>query len=443
MRIIIYTGKGGVGKTSVAAAAALRSAMLGHRTLILSTDAAHSLSDVFEEELSHEAKEITNNLWAMEANVYTDLEENWGAVRAHIAKLVALQGMDEVLADEAAILPGMDELFSLARIKELSETNKYDCIVVDAAPTGETLRLLALPQTLSWSVKLLRRADHYIIKPLVRPLAKFSPGIEEMLTPEEVIVALENMLKKLKAMKKLLADTSQTTVRLVMNPEKMVIKESKRALTYLNMYGLLVDSVVVNRVLAANSGYLEGWREIQQRYLDEVTSDFTPLPIHQAPQYGAEVVGQTGLNQLAKDLYGEQDPTNIMFKQTVFEITKHNEEYKMRVCLPMLDRKKMRIRNTGSELVLQLENQRRIISLPAAMTGYKPVKANYEQDYLVIQFAKINTQIDPKNQENQTIAETQEVEKKQAESLENNENINNIYSEKVVSEDLEEHEISR
>jgi arsenite-transporting ATPase len=397
MRIIIYTGKGGVGKTSVAAAAALRSSMLGKRTLILSTDAAHSLSDVFQEDLSHEAKEIRENLWAMEANVYTDLEENWGAVRSHIAKLVALQGMDEVLADEAAILPGMDELFSLARIKELSESGKYDSIVVDAAPTGETLRLLALPQTLSWSVKLLRRADNYIIKPLVRPLAKFSPGIEEMLTPEEVIVALEMMLKKLKAMKKLLADTSKTTVRLVMNPEKMVINESKRALTYLNMYGLLVDSVVVNRILAPNSGYLEGWRTVQQRYLDEIFVDFAPLPVHQAPQYGSEVLGKEGLERLAKDLYGENDPTKIMFEQTVFEITKHGDEYKMRVCLPMLDRKKMRIRTTGNELVLQLENQRRIISLPAAMSGYKPVKANYEQDYLLVQFAKVNPKIAHEN----------------------------------------------
>lgn len=412
MRIIIYTGKGGVGKTSVAAAAALQSALFGHRTLILSTDAAHSLSDVFEEELSHESKEIRENLWAMEANVYTDLEENWGAVRAHIARLVALQGMEEVLADEAAILPGMDELFSLARIKELSESGRYDTIIVDAAPTGETLRLLALPQTLSWSVKLLRRADSYIIKPIVRPLAKFSPGIEEMLTPEEVLVALENMLKKLKTMKRLLSDTSKTTVRLVMNPEKMVINESKRALTYLNMYGLLVDSVVVNRILAPNSGYLEGWRAIQQRYLDEIATDFAPLPIHQAPQYGAEVVGQTGLKQLATDLYGSQDPSNIMFEHTVFEITKHGDEYKMRVCLPMLDRKKMRIRNTGSELVLQIENQRRIVSLPTAMIGYKPVKANYEQNYLVIQFAK-NNQVHPQNQDT---TETQEEVEEQKEN---------------------------
>ncbi|MBN8721945.1 MAG: ArsA family ATPase [Acidobacteria bacterium] len=411
MRIIIYTGKGGVGKTSVAAAAALRAASLGHRTLILSTDAAHSLGDVFDQELGHEAKEIMPNLWAMEANVYSDLEDNWGTVRAHIARLVALQGMDQVLADEAAILPGMDELFSLARIKELSETNCYDCIIVDAAPTGETLRLLALPQTLSWSVKLLRRADHYIIKPIVRPLAKLSPGIEEMLTPEEVITALENMLKKLQAMKKLLSDTSKTTVRLVMNPEKMVIKESKRALTYLNMYGLLVDSVVVNRVLAPDSGYLEGWRAVQKRYLDEIQIDFAPLPIQQAAQYSTEVIGYEGLNKLATDLYSDSDPTKIMFEGCVFEITKDQQIYQMRVRLPMLDRSKMRIRNTGSELVLQLENQRRIISLPAAMIGYRPVKANYEKDYLLIQFSKPDKKADtPDSSKLEEIKEQEDLE---------------------------------
>ncbi len=418
MRIIIYTGKGGVGKTSVAAAAALRAARFGYRTIILSTDAAHSLGDVFDKELSHEVTEIAPNLWAIEANAYSDLEENWGAVRAHIARLVALQGMDEVLADEAAILPGMDELFSLARIKELSESNCYDCIIVDAAPTGETLRLLALPQTLSWSVKLLRRADSYIIKPLVRPLAKLSPGIEEMLAPEEVIVALENMLKKLRAMKKLLSDTSKTTVRLVMNPEKMVIKESQRALTYLNMYGLLVDSVVVNRVLAPDSGYLEGWRAVQQRYLEEIKSDFSPLPMHQAPQYPAEVLGVEGLERLAMDLYGETDPAKIMFEHTVFEITKNKEEYKMRVRLPLLDRKKMRIRTTGSELILQLENQRRIISLPAAMIGYKPVRANYEQDYLVIQFAKTSSKIHKED----TLPSHDQANDQKNTSLSNNEN---------------------
>ena len=162
MRIIIYTGKGGVGKTSVAAAAALRMAALGHRTIIMSTDAAHSLGDAFDQELAHEPMLVAPNLWAMEINAYKDLEQNWGAVRAHIARVVALQGMDNVLADEAAILPGMEEMFSLARIKDLSESKLYDVIVVDAAPTGDTLRLLSLPQTLAWGVKLLRRADTYI-----------------------------------------------------------------------------------------------------------------------------------------------------------------------------------------------------------------------------------------------------------------------------------------
>ncbi len=389
MRIIIYTGKGGVGKTSVAAAAALRAAELGYRTVILSTDAAHSLGDAYDCQLGHEPLEIAPRLSAIETNAYIDLEQNWGVVRAHIARLVALQGMDEVLADEAAILPGMDELFSLARIKDLSESGNYDCIIVDAAPTGETLRLLALPQTLSWSIKLLRRADHYIVKPIIRPLARFSPAIEEMLAPEEVFEALENMLKKLRAIKKLLADTSQTSIRLVMNPEKMVIKESKRALTYLNMYGMLVDSVVVNRVLAPNSGYLEGWRVAQERYLEEARASFAPLPIQTAPQYPSEVVGQEGLKLLARDLYGDCDPTAIMFQEAIFEIKKGQDEYHLRVRLPMATKEKLRIRSTGSELVLQLENQRRIISLPSALIGYRPIKANYEGNYLHVHFGKI------------------------------------------------------
>lgn len=388
MRIIVYTGKGGVGKTSVAAAAALRAASLGYRTIIMSTDAAHSLGDAFDQELDHNPTEITTNLWAMETNVYADLEANWGAVRAHIARLVALQGIDEVIADEAAILPGMDELFSLARIKELCESGNYDCIIVDAAPTGETLRLMALPQTLIWSVKLLRQADRYILKPFVRPLARLSPTIEDMVVPEEVIAALENMLNKLISIKKLLSDTAVTSVRLVVNPEKMVIKESKRALTYLNMYGLLVDTVVVNRMLAADSGYLENWRGVQLKYLEEVKESFSPLPIQTAPQYSQEITGLESLQRLACDLYGEADPVKIFFNESIFEIKKQQGSYRLRLRLPLLERQKMRIRSTGSELVLQLENQRRIISLPSALTGYSPVRASYENNYLVVNFER-------------------------------------------------------
>lgn len=388
MRIIIYTGKGGVGKTSIAAAAALRMAALGHRTIIMSTDAAHSLGDAFDQELGHDPILVAPNLWAMEINAYKDLEQNWGAVRTHIARIVALQGMDNVLADEAAILPGMEEMFSLARIKDLSESKLYDVIVVDAAPTGDTLRLLSLPQTLAWSVKLLRRADTYIIKPLIRPLARLSPAIEEMIAPEEVFEALEKMLKKLQAIKKLLADSGKTTIRMVMNPEKMVIKESKRALTYLNMYGLLVDSVIVNRVLGENSGYLDGWRTIQQRYLEEIYRDFAPLPIQIAPQYAGEVVGTEGLTRLAADVYGSNDPSNILFQHAIFEITKQQQEYLLKMRMPMLDRSRLRIRTTGTELVLQVENQRRIISLPSAMTGYRPARANYQEEYLLVHFTK-------------------------------------------------------
>lgn len=388
MRVIIYTGKGGVGKTSVAAAAALRASELGYRTLVFSTDASHSLGDSFDKDLGHEPTEVAPKLWAIETNAYADLEANWGVVRTHIANIITLQGMNEVLADEAAILPGMDEIFSLARIKDYRDSGQYDCIIVDAASTGETLRLLSLPQTLSWTVKLLRKADKYILKPIVRPLSRLSPELEEMIAPEEVFEAIEKMLLKLKAIKKLLADSSQTSLRLVMNAEKMVIKESKRALTYFNMYGLLVDGVVVNRLLSTDSGYLESWREIQQRYLDEVKTGFSPLPVQTAPQYHSEVVGIANLSRLAKDLYGECDPTLISFNETVFEIRKQKGEYSLKMRLQLLDKEKLRIRSTANDLILQVENQRRIISLPSAMSGYRPSKATYENNYLTVYFNK-------------------------------------------------------
>lgn len=388
MRIIIYTGKGGVGKTSVAAAAGMAAAQKGLRTLVMSTDAAHSLGDSYGRELGHEPVEVAPKLWALEVNAYNDLEENWGVVREHISRLVALQGMDEVLADEAAILPGMDELFSLARLKSLAASGNYDCIIVDAASTGETLRLLALPQTLSWSVKVLKRADRYILKPIVRPLASLSPGLEEMIAPEEVFEALERMLAKLKAIRKLLSDASVTSVRLVMNPEKMVIQESKRALTYFNMYGLQVDAVIVNRVLQHEAGYLEHWRDLQMGYLEEVERSFAPLPILKSPFYPTEVVGLEALEQLSGDLFGTVDPTALMYCGRVFEIRKQQGEYLLRLRLPALEKERLRIRSTGTELVLQLDNQRRIISLPSAMAGYRPARAHYDEGTLQIHFRR-------------------------------------------------------
>lgn len=173
-----------------------------------------------------------------------------------------------------------------------------------------------------------------------------------------------------------------------MNPEKMVVNESKRALTYLNMYGLLVDAVVVNRLLAPNSGYLEAWRDVQQRYLEEIKSDFSPLPIHTVPYYAQEIKGLSGLTQLSGDLYGQLDPSQRSFTGTVFEIVKRQGEYQLRVRMPMLDRSKLRLRTTGTELILQVDNQRRVISLPNALAGYRPARANYEHDFLVVNFAK-------------------------------------------------------
>ncbi|MCS6885606.1 MAG: TRC40/GET3/ArsA family transport-energizing ATPase [Acidobacteriota bacterium] len=383
VRVIIYTGKGGVGKTSVAAATALAAAQRGLKTVVMSTDAAHSLGDCLGVELGDVPKQVAENLAAVEINSYRELELNWGAVREHIARLVALQGLDEVLADEIAVLPGMDELFSLARIKDLAAS--YDLVVVDAASSGETLRLLALPQTLSWTVKLLRRA-----RAIVKPFAAIAGPLEDYLAPEEVFEALDEMLTKLRSLKSLLGDTVSTSVRLVLNPEKVVIQESKRTLTYLSLYGLLVDAVIVNRVLSKEAGYLDGWRLRQNSYVDEISHSFAPLPVLKAPFYPSEVVGLESLEQLARDIFAETDPAALLHRARVIEFRKEGGEYLLCMCLPMLCKEHLRIRSTGSELILQLDNQRRIISLPPAMAGYRPTRARFCDNVLEVKFTKSN-----------------------------------------------------
>ncbi len=388
MRIIIYTGKGGVGKTSVAAATALLAAERGLRTLVMSTDPAHSLSDSLDMPLDSEPVRVADRLDALETNVYKDLEENWGVVRAHFAEILASQGVDGVLADESAILPGMEELFSLTRIRKYRESGDYDLLVVDAAPTGETLRLLSMPQTLRWFIRLVRGLEVSLVRPIVRPLANATPGLRKYMASEKVFSEVDRLFQNLEVMHDILCDGTTTTVRLVMNAEKMAIKESKRALTYLNLYGLLADSIVVNRLLPVheNSGFLEGWKEVQQRYLAEIEDSFRPLPILRAPMYGSEVVGIDRLRVLARDLFGDLDPAVRLYSERPFEMCKSEHDCRIRIRLPFLEPDRLETWIAGDELVIQIGNQRRMVGLPTSMIGLEPSRAEYQNEWLSICF---------------------------------------------------------
>jgi arsenite/tail-anchored protein-transporting ATPase len=391
MRTLIFTGKGGVGKTSVAAATAVRAAEQGLRTLVMSTDPAHSLADSLDLDgpLGPNPVRIANNLDALEVSIYHDIEENWGIVREHFAHLMAEQGVEGILADEMSILPGMEEAFPLIRIKKHRDDNDYDLLVIDCAPTGETLRLLSAPETFKWAIAMLRGAERYLVKPLLRPMSKITPGLSKVVAPAEVYDAIDSMFAQMEGVASLLTDPSETSVRLVMNPEKMVIKESQRALTYLSMYGMTVDTVIVNKILPLeqDSGYLNHWKDIQQRYLQDVEQSFTPLPIHRVPYYPEEVVGLNSLHQMGLDIYGSSDPTAVLYREAPMDIAKlDNGTYSVKLRLPFADVDQLDLFQNGDELVIQIGDFRRIMTLPTSLAGLEAGQAEMDGDWLMVPF---------------------------------------------------------
>ena len=388
MRILTFTGKGGVGKTSVSAATAVRLSELGYRTLVLSTDPAHSLSDSFNLPLGAEPTKIKENLHAIEVNPYVDLKQNWQSVQKYYTKVFMAQGISGVMADEMTILPGMEELFSLLRIKRYKASGLYDVLVLDTAPTGETLRLLSLPDTLAGGMKAVKNVNKYLIKPLSKPLSKMSDKIAFFIPPADAIESVDQVFDELEDIREILTDNQKSTVRLVMNAEKMSIKETMRALTYLNLYGFKVDMVLVNRLLDTNedSGYLENWKAIQQKYLGEIEEGFSPLPVKKLRMYEQEIVGLKSLEMFARDMYGDTDPSDMMYDEPPIKFVRSGDVYEVQLKLMFANPVDIDVWVTGDELFVQIGNQRKIITLPISLTGLEPGDAVFKDKWLHIPF---------------------------------------------------------
>lgn len=391
MRIILMTGKGGVGKTSVAAATGMRCAELGYRTLVLSTDPAHSLADSFAMELSHEPKEVLPNLWGAELDALRELEGNWGAVKRYISEVLQARGLEGVQAEELAILPGMDEIFGLVRVKRHHDAKDFDVLIIDSAPTGTALRLLSLPEVAGWYMRKFYKPLQgmaQVLSPVFEPIFKRVTGFS--LPNKEVMDAPYEFYEELEALEKILTNNEITTVRLVTNPERMVINESLRAHSYLSLYNVATDLVIANRVIpdSVQDPFFQAWKEKQKKYCEQIHNDFHPLPIKQVPLFAEELCGLASLERLKETLHGNEDPAQVFYKETTIRVVEENNQYRLDLYLPGVPKENIELSKTGDELNIRIGNHRRNLVLPQALSLLQPCGAKMEDDYLKIRFAE-------------------------------------------------------
>jgi arsenite-transporting ATPase len=385
-RIILFTGKGGVGKTSIAAATALRCAESGLRTVIISTDAAHSLADSLDHLLGPEPAEIVPNLWGQEIDLLYQMEKYWGTVQQYLSSLLSWRGMDDLIAEEVSVLPGMEELASLLQIVKLYDDGNHDVIVIDAAPTGETLKLLSFPEMARWYLEKIFPIEKKALQ-MSRPLLR---SLTDLPIPEDTLFdVIESLIRDLDRMHSLLSDPEKSTVRLVLNPEKMVIKEAQRTYTYLSLYGYPVDAVISNRVIpaAVHDAYFENWKVIQEKYSHAVEEAFSPLPILTVPLMDSEVVGLERLRQMGRLVYGDMDPAAIFYKGKRHAIRKEGDHYVLTLELPLISKEALTLTRSGDELVVHIGNQKRNIVLPRVVLDLDVESAKAEGGEVRVVFA--------------------------------------------------------
>ncbi len=386
MRILLFTGKGGVGKTTTAAATALKAAQAGYKTLVISTDPAHSLSDALNIPLKPEPTPIAPNLWGQEFDVYYSMKKYWGNMRQLMLTVFKWRGVDNVVAEELSVLPGMEEASAFLWIEKYYREKEYDLLIIDSAPTGETLTLLTLPQaTKSWLTKAfpgqktaVKTVGFMVRKTTGVPLDK---GYQE----------LEGLFDKLEQIQKIFTDPEICSMRIVANPERMVIQEAKRAYTYLQLYGYNVDGIVVNRILPDDlpkDGLFGKYLASQQKYLGEIEEDFAPLPIFKVGHMGQEVFGLDLLEQIGDAIYGDQDPTTIFHDEQPFVVEESKKYYNIKIKLPFISETDFELNKFGDELVIDLNGRRKKVFLPRFANFLQLKDHSFEHPWLTVRLKK-------------------------------------------------------
>ena len=392
MRIIFFAGKGGVGKTSVAAATGVRAAEMGKRTLVMSLDVAHSLADIFDldKELLDRNQgrpfKITDNLWIQEMDIQEEIGRNWRQIHDYLSGLLNTSGLDEVLAEEIAILPGMEEISLLLYINQYVRRRRFDVILLDCAPTGESLRFISIPTTLEWYMKKVFRLQRTLVK-VARPLAKRFYDVP--LPDDDYFKAIEDLCERLKGVDQVLCDPDVTTVRLVATPEKVVLKETQRAFMYFCLYKMCIDAVIMNRILPSRvmDAYFEDWRRGQAINLRKAEEYFHPVPILPVNLFGSEIVGYESLKALSARIYGPADPLGRFVTEDPYRLIKQDGHYCLRLKLPFVVKENIDLSMISDELILRIGSYKRHILLPKQVALRTSVKAKIEEPYLNITFS--------------------------------------------------------
>ena len=385
MRIILYTGKGGVGKTSIAAATACKIASEGKKVLIVSTDMAHSLSDSFNKKLSNEALEIAPNLFAMEIDAVLENEKSWGNIKGYIEKLMVLKADKTIESEELLVFPGFDELMCLLKLKDIYEEGLYDVLVVDCAPTGETMSLLKFPDLFKWWMEKLfpiKRKGAKLIRPIVQATIKVP------VPSEETFDDIEKLYLKIDQLHQLLLNKDVVSIRIVTTPEKIVIKEAKRSFSYLHLFDYNVDGIFINRVFSEASlrGYFEKWAEIQNESIKDIYDSFAGIPVFELELLDQELRSLDLLSEIGERLYKDINPEKILFKDKIFTVDKAEKGYYLRIKMPFVDKNELKLSQKGDEITISIKNERRCIVLPVKLRALEITGAKYHEGCLNIHF---------------------------------------------------------
>lgn len=386
MRIILYTGKGGVGKTSIAAATACKIASEGKKVLVVSTDMAHSLSDSFDIKLSNDPVEISKNLYAMEIDSVLENEKSWSNIKGYIEKLMVLKAEKNIESEELLVFPGFDELMALLRIKDIYDEGFYDVLIVDCAPTGETMSLLKFPDLFKWWMEKLfpiKRKGAKLARPIIQATIKVP------VPSDETFNDIEKLYIKIDQLHQLMQNKEVVSIRIVTTPERIVIKEAKRSFSYLHLFDYNVDSIIINRIFseASLNGYFEKWADIQKENISEITDSFSGIPVFRLELLNYELRKLEILNEIGERLYNNINPDKILFTEKIFSVEKDGSGFVLGIKMPFVDKNQLKLSQKGDEITISIKNERRCLVLPLKLQALEIDSAKYEDGRLNIRFA--------------------------------------------------------